>query len=209
MDVVILAASGLAREVISSRLRDITVVGLLDDDPGLLGTMIAGVEVFGAIDSAAARSEALLVCVGSGAGRRRIVERLRALGVEDARYATAIDASVHIPNSTLVGAGSVLLAGVVTTADIVIGRHVVVMPHVTITHDDRIDDFATFASGVSLGGGVHIQEAAYLGMNASVRPGLTVGEGATVGMGAVVVSDIPSTQTWAGVPAQPLRRPSS
>lgn len=209
MDVVLLAASGLAREVISSRLRDITVVGVLDDDPALLGTTLAGVEVLGDIDSAAGRTDALLVCVGSGTGRRRVVERLRAVGVTDARYATAIDASVHIPSSTVVGAGSILLAGVVTTADILIGRHVVVMPHVTLTHDDRIDDFATFAAGVSLGGGVHIREAAYLGMNASVRQGLTVGEGATIGMGAAVVSDIPSAQIWAGVPARPLNGSSA
>ena len=34
------------------------------------------------------------------------------------------------------------------------------MPSVTFTHDDDVADFATFAAGVSLGGGVRIGTAA-------------------------------------------------
>jgi len=34
------------------------------------------------------------------------------------------------------------------------------MPSVVFTHDDVIDDFATFGAGAHLGGHVHIEEAA-------------------------------------------------
>jgi serine acetyltransferase len=75
------------------------------------------------------------------------------------------------------------------------------MPGVTFTHDDVVADFATFAAGVSLGGGVRVGRAAYLGMNASVRERLTIGDRATIGMGAAVLADVPDGETWVGVPA--------
>ena len=86
----------------------------------------------------------------------------------------------------------------------IVGAHVVAMPNVVITHDCRVDDFATFAAGVALGGGVRVGRAAYLGMNSSVLPGRSIGAGATVGMGAVVLHDVPDHETWAGVPAHRL-----
>jgi acetyltransferase-like isoleucine patch superfamily enzyme len=78
------------------------------------------------------------------------------------------------------------------------------MPNVTMTHDCVVADFATLAAGVSLGGGVRVGRAAYLGMNAAVHPGVRIGAGAVVGMGAVVLTDVPDGETWAGVPARAL-----
>ncbi len=109
-----------------------------------------------------------------------------------------------VPDDCAVGRGSVVLAGTVLTTSVQIGRHVVVMPNVTLTHDDVVEDFATICAGVSLGGGVHVGEAAYVGMNAAVRENLSVGSGATLGMGAALLQDLPSLQTWAGVPAAPV-----
>jgi acetyltransferase-like isoleucine patch superfamily enzyme len=79
------------------------------------------------------------------------------------------------------------------------------MPHVTITHDDIIDDFVTIASGVCLGGHVHIGQAAYLGAGALIREGRSVGKYAMVGMGSVVLTDVPEKQVWIGMPARYLR----
>ena len=78
------------------------------------------------------------------------------------------------------------------------------MPGVTLTHDDVVEDFATLAAGVSLGGGVRIGRAAYLGMNSCVRERTRVGAGTRIGMGAAVLADVPDGETWAGVPARVL-----
>ena len=202
----LIAASGLSREVLPVvRESGRAVLGFLDDRHDELPRTIGGAPVLGGLDDVPLYPDAdLLVCVGSGAGRERVVERLSELGVDSSRYATVVDPSVRNPGACPVGVGSILLAGVVITADAVVGAHVVAMPHVTITHDCLVDDFATLAAGVALGGGVRVGRGAYLGMNASVRQGLSIGAGATVGMGAVVLTDIDDSGIWAGVPARPL-----
>lgn len=200
--VLLVGASGLAREVIAAGMTG--VVGVLDDNPELRGTEIGGVPIVGTLSDVLTRDEQLLVCVGPSSSRRSIIDRFTELGVTEDRYEVFVARSTRIGASSTVGAGSILLDGVVVTADARVGRHVVVMPNATITHDDTLEDCATLAAGVALGGSVRIGEAAYIGMNASVRQGISVGAHATVGMGAVVLQDVPPHETWAGVPARQL-----
>jgi sugar O-acyltransferase (sialic acid O-acetyltransferase NeuD family) len=206
-ELILIAASGLAREVLamvrSSGQYD--VVGVLDEDKEMAGVTIDGAPVLGTIDDAPSYTHAFfLVCLEQGRSREAVVERLSAMGMHEARYATAVDPSVQCPEGCRIGRGSILLRNVTLTASVTLGSHVVAMPAVTFTHDADVADFATFAAGVSLGGGVRIGRAAYLGMNSSVRERTSVGAYATVGMGAAVLSNIPDGETWAGVPAREI-----
>lgn len=206
-DLVLIGASGLAREVLAVVRESGThrAIGVFDDAPGRLGAHFDGVPVIGPIaELAGYRHADAVVCVGSGRSRESIVQWLAQTGVRGIRFATIVDPSVRNPGGCPVGAGSILLANVSITADAVVGEHVVVMPGCTITHDNVLDDYATLASGVSLGGGVRVGRGAYLGMNASVHPGVRVGIRATVGMAAAVLRDVPDNETWAGVPAHAL-----
>ncbi len=201
----LVAASGLAREVLQvvRSLGRHHVVGVLDDDPARRGSDLDGVPVLGGADDHARHPDAQLVlCAGSGAARRALARRM---GVDPTRYATVVAPSADLAADTTVGPGSVVLGGVVATASVRIGAHVVLMPHVVLTHDDVVGDFATLAAGAVLGGDVKVGETAYLGMASSVRQHVRVGAGATLGMGAVLLEDLPPHQTWAGVPARPLR----
>ena len=212
----LIGASGLAVEVAEcARRLGREVVGCLDDDPDRAGQILpGGVAVLGTTDAlhtlealSDREPSAIVVCVGHGSARRRVVERLAHWGVAADQYATVVDDRTVLPPGSTVGEGSVLLAGVVITAPVTIGAHVVVMPHVTVTHDDVIGDFVTLAAGASLGGGVNLCSGAYLGMNSSVHPRVTVGAGATLGMGAALLHDLPSGETWVGVPARPTASP--
>ncbi len=209
---VLVAASGLAREVLAALAEDpagFHVRGVLDDAPNLQGTTVGGVPVLGPCDAADEHPDArLLVCAGRGSSRSAVVDRLARLGVDADRYATFVHPSVSLPRTCTVGPGSVLLAGTVLTTDVRVGRHVVVMPNVTLTHDDVVSDFATLCAGVSLGGHVVVEPYAYLGMSSSVREHTTVGAGSVLGMGAVLLSDLPADQTWTGVPARPRQTTS-
>lgn len=207
MGLVLVAASGLAREALAVvRAADPRVrVAVLDDAPERWGTELDGVPVEGGLDLVREHpDDQVLVCAGRGVVRRALVHRLTALGVGPGRYARVVHPSVEVPAGCHVGVGSILLGQVVLTADVRVGNHVVAMPHVTLTHDDVVHEFATLCAGVSLGGDVEVRSGAYLGMNASVREGLVVGRDAVLGMGAALVEDLPAGETWAGVPARRL-----
>ncbi|QHC58459.1 NeuD/PglB/VioB family sugar acetyltransferase [Rathayibacter sp. VKM Ac-2760] len=203
-ELILVGASGLARETLALLAAGggHRAIAVVDDGAARWGTELSGVPVIGGLDAIAEHPRAeIAVCVGHGSGRARIVDRLRAAGVPDSRYARLVHSSIHVPDDCRIGAGSILLAGVVLTADVAIGRHVVAMPNVTLTHGDRIGSFATLCAGVTLGGGVRVGEEAYLGMGASVRERSRIGRRATLGMGAVLLRDQPAGETWVGVPA--------
>lgn len=206
---ILVAAGGLAREVIASQGTHgrYERILLVDDHPALWGQRVGGHTVVGGLDIVQQREDhEVLVCAGRGASRRSIVDRLTAMGVRPDRFATGIDPQVRVPAGCAVGAGSIVLAGAVLTSDVRVGRHSVVMPNATLTHDDHLDDYVTICAGVAMGGGVRVGPGAYVGMNASVRQGVVVGAGAVVGMGAAVLEDVPAGETWVGVPARRLRR---
>jgi sugar O-acyltransferase (sialic acid O-acetyltransferase NeuD family) len=206
-DLIILGASGLAREALAvvRETGSHTPIGVLDDAFGQIPPVFSGVPVLGRIANLDDHVRAdVLVCVGSGIARERIVQRLVQAGVRGVRFATVVDPSVRNPARCPIGDGSIVLANVSITADVTVGNHVVVMPNSTLTHDDVLENYATLASGVSLGGGVTVSRGAYIGMNAAILPGTRVGTRSVVGMGAAVLDDVPDGETWAGVPARPL-----
>jgi sugar O-acyltransferase (sialic acid O-acetyltransferase NeuD family) len=209
---VLVGAGGFGRETAEAiRVLDAgaggwQLLGYLDEDPARSGAMIEGVPVLGGTDLLRDLPDAsVAVCTGrpdNYFSRPRIV---RSLNLPAGRYATIVHPSSAVSASSQVGPGSILLAYTALTAAVTVGSHVAVMPHVTLTHDDIVEDFATLAAGVRLGGGVRIGRCAYVGSGALIREGCTVGAYALIGMGAVVTRDVPACEVWAGVPARRLR----
>lgn len=206
----IIGTGGFARETASAVRADSEgrwdIVGLLDDDPSRWGTVVAGSTVLGPSDAVADHPAAsVVVCTGNPrdyASRYRIVRRL---GLASQRYATIVHPSVSLGHGSHIGVGTVLLAQVVTTVDVTIGEHVACMPHVTLTHDDVIDDFATLASGVRVGGSAHIGTGSYIGAGAVLRESVTIGAWSLVGAGSLVLEDLPERCVAYGQPARPAR----
>jgi sugar O-acyltransferase (sialic acid O-acetyltransferase NeuD family) len=212
-DLVVIGAGGLGRETVEA-VRALNtagarwrLTGYLDDEPARHGTIIGGVSVLGGIAELDNMPDvSVVVCTSrpdNYVSRPRIVDML---GLPPERYATIIHPSASVSDTSQVGPGSVLLAQTVLTAAVTVGSHVVIMPHVILTHDDVIEDFATLASGVCLGGNVHVGRCAYVGAGALVREDRSVGSSALVGMGAIVTRDIPPQEVWAGVPARYIRK---
>ena len=212
----IVGGGGLARETLelvhaaNAAAPTWRVAGVLDDDPGMLGARVGGVEVIGPSQAVHDHPDALVaLCVASPGNPRGRLALAARLGIGPERCATLVHPTAVIPRSASLGAGSVLHAGVVLTADVTLGQHVVVMPAVVLTHDDQIGAGVTFGAGVRVAGGVTIEDAAYVGSGALLREHVVVGSGAVVGMGAVVTQAIPADEVWAGVPARRLRSMST
>ena len=212
-DLLLIGAGGFARET-AEAVRAVNLaqptwklLGFLDDDPQRRGALVDGLPVLAGIDAVHDHPEAqIVICTGrptNYVSRPRIAERL---GLDDARYATVIHPTATMGSTCRVGVGSVLLAHVDLTADAAIGRHVAVMPQVVLTHDARVEDYATLGSGVRVGGGCRVAQGAYIGAGVCIREGLTIGERAMIGMSAVVTCDVPPERLWYGAPARDMDR---
>ncbi|WP_055525421.1 acetyltransferase [Streptomyces graminilatus] len=204
----IIGAGGFARETAQAvrDAGDIELLGHLDDNAELHGTEVDGVPVLGGCDLVHDLPEArVVICVGNPrdyAARARLVRRF---GLPTDRYAAVIHPTASVSATSVVGPGSVLLAHCVLTAAVRVGAHVAVMPQTVLTHDDVVEDFATIASGVRLGGGARLEQGAYVGSGALVREGTVVGAWSLIGMGSAVLGDVPPGEVWVGSPARRLR----
>ncbi len=204
----IIGAGGFARETAQAvrDAGDIELLGHLDDNSALHGTEVEGVPVLGGCELVHDLPEArVVICVGNPrdyAARARLVRRL---GLSTERYATVIHPTASVSATSEVGPGSVLLAHCVLTAAVRVGAHVAVMPQAVLTHDDVVEDFATIASGVRLGGGARLERGAYVGSGALVREGTVIGAWSMIGMGSAVLGDVPPGEVWVGSPARRLR----
>ena len=202
---IIVCAGGFGRETAAAVLADgrWKLLGFADDDPARCGQTVEGVSVLGSPEAAirSAPEARVVVCQARPlrAHRSALVSRLQ---LASERYATIVHPTAWVAGSARLGPGTVVLAGVIATSTIEIGSHVAVMPGVVITHDDVVEDYATLAAGVRVGGGVRIGRGAYVGAGALLRDGITVGAGAVIGMGAVVTRSVPPGEIWFGTPAR-------
>lgn len=83
--------------------------------------------------------------------------------------------------------------------------------HSSISHDCKIGDYVTIATGARCNGNVYIEDHAYIGSGAVIKQGtpdkpLVIGKGAVVGMGAVVTKSVPPGVTVIGNPARLLEK---
>lgn len=208
----LVGAGGLGRETaaavraLNATRPSFDLVGFLDDDAVLAGVEIDGVPVVGTVSDVGRFPHASVVICTAGThdplSRSRIAHRL---ALPPSRYATVVHPAAVLAAGSELEPGCIVLASVVSTTPLRLGAHVVVMPAVVFTHDNHVEDFATFGAGVRLGGRVRVCEGAYVGAGALVRENTRIGRGAIVGMGAVVIRDVPDGETVVGVPARPIR----
>lgn len=133
--------------------------------------------------------------------------------------------SIRIGERSYVAGGVNLIA----RSDILIGNDVTIAWGVYIyTHDshsldwkerakDIVKQNAEFRAGNSIfiankdwtvvkTAPIHINDKAWIGMNAIILKGVTIGEGAIVGAGSVVTKDVPPWTVVAGNPARVVKK---
>jgi UDP-N-acetylglucosamine acyltransferase len=83
----------------------------------------------------------------------------------------------------------------VSTLSTKIGHRCYIMARTQVDHDCVLEPFVKTATGVTLGGSVHIEEHAYLGMNAVVHQGMRIGRACMIAMNGVVKAHVPPFTT--------------
>lgn len=220
-DLLVVGAGGMGRAIASLCAQDVdeagrrrwNVLGFIDEDTALHGSLVDGLPVLGclrAVDRYPTAQLVVSIChVDHHGARRRVVE---ALGLDDRRYATVVHSTAVIDPSCTVGRGAVVMPMVCALPGVSIGDHVIVRPQAMMAADVGLGDYSTIGAQVFLGRGVVVAEDGYVGAGVEVRERTRVGPSAVVGMGSLVLDDVPGHQIWAGRPPRylgpaPVERP--
>jgi sugar O-acyltransferase (sialic acid O-acetyltransferase NeuD family) len=174
---------------------------LADDNPALWGA-----EVFGLLVRSPERvllqgPRRVMVTIGDNTTRARILDRLRAQGYQWQGFAHP---RAVIAPSAKVDESAIVLANAVVNPGACVGAGSLINTASVVEHHCQLEAFVHLAPGALLGGGVKVQEGAFVGLGAKVLPNRTVGPWATVGAGSVVLRDVHPGATVAGCPARML-----
>ncbi|MCA1593409.1 MAG: acetyltransferase [Acidobacteria bacterium] len=181
------------------------LLGFVDDDKSLHGTVIDEVPVLGDFSwfEGVDRSEVAVICAsGFSQARRVMVERASAIGLS---FANAISPLVSLSPNAKVGQGVVMCQNSLACRGSVIEDHALVNLGAIISHDTQVGRYATLNPGVNLAGNVTVGEGSYLGIGCSVIQGISIGRWTIVGAGAAVIRDLPDNVTAVGVPARIIK----
>lgn len=194
-------AAQLIRALHRSAPAEWSFVGFIDDFASLSQT-IHGSPVYRLSDAASEHPRAFVtIAVGDPILRAELERRAISAGL---RPISLVHPTAEVGENIQLGTGVYIGHGAILTCDLQLGRQVQVNVGCVVHHDCVIGDFVTLSPRVTLLGAVRVGRDVFLGAGALIRQGVSIGDRATIGMGAVVLRDVPSGETWVGVPATAL-----
>jgi acetyltransferase EpsM len=209
--VLLLGGSGHARVVADAiaSLGEASILGFVADREERAS---AAYPVLGADDELPALHKAhgpfdLMLAIGSGELRRRIVDKIAAMRLP-IDYMTVVHPRANLAGAVRLGAGTFVAIGATLGVNAACGRHVLINTNASVDHDCVLGDYVSIAPNAALGGSVVVGEAAMVGIGATVIQGIRIGAGAMVAAGAVVIRDVPDGALVMGVPAREVPWPA-
>jgi sugar O-acyltransferase (sialic acid O-acetyltransferase NeuD family) len=219
-DIVVYGVGGTSRdlleclEAINEDRRQWNILGFVDDNAALAGTAVFEYPVLG---TAAILTQPIYrqcrIAIGVANDRDLLVRRrirqaldaMRFMSVD--RLPVIIHPTAAVSRRSRLGAGSVMFSGSFCSGNCSVGMHTLVLQGAVISHDSRLGDYVTLCADVAMGGGVQIEDGAFVGLGAVVYPNVRIGQASRVGLGSVVLRDVADGDTVSGSPARRHERP--
>ena len=200
--------TGLYMAGTARRTGTLKVVGFLDDDPAKQGRTFCGHPVLGGLGAWSDLPEHCLFLSSLYGDRKtpQYHDLVRALGIPEERWALVIDPGAVVYEEVVLGRGTFIGPGCVVGPMVRLGRWCALIGNVYLGHHTALHEYVLCANSVSLAGAVTVEDACFIGANATVRQHTRIGPGAVVGMASAVVRDVGPGETVAGNPARPLAK---
>jgi len=209
MDLIIVGAGGLGREVYSWLSQEIKekpnykIKGFIDDNPKSLDEFDYPVKVISTIsDYYPNPDEKLVLSILNPETKKRIVKSLFQRGAE---FYKLIHPTSIIGTNVKIGKGCIICPNCILTNDIKIGDFVFINTSSTIGHDTIIGDFTSINGKVEITGKVKVGSCCSFGVGAKVIPERVIGDNVVVGAGSVVIRNFGNNITIFGNPAKKVK----
>ncbi|MDA1804008.1 acetyltransferase [Bacillus cereus group sp. BY32LC] len=206
-DLVVIGSGGFSKQVIEiiEQLNLINpeykLLGIVDDNKGLVGTEVLGYEVIGDTDYIKQLSKQQkihgVIAIADGEIREHISRKLN-----DVQWVNLIHPSAVVSNYTKLGEGNIICAGVVINPECKMGNHSHINIGSTLGHDVLMLDYVTVMPGSKVSGNVNLKSKSMVGTGATIIQGLTIEENVVLGAGTVVTKNTKPNYLYVGVPAK-------
>jgi len=210
-NIVLYGAGGFAREIASmielnnrfGRGTRYHLLGyIVDEEYFKEGEIVNGYPVLGTEEWLLARKDKVVCTCAIGENtkaRKEIQERLESKGVT---FETLIASDVYVPDTTTIGAGTVIMGGNLLSVNMTIGKGVVLNARTTLGHDVSIGDYSCIMSSCNISGNVNIGSCAHIGGAAYIIPHRKIGNNSLVAAGSVVFTNVKDGTKVLGNPAK-------
>lgn len=207
MDLVIIGASGLAREVYDlaiacySKSSDFNVKGFIGNDP-----IDVNIEKYppylGLIENYEVCENDVFFCaIGSPRIKKKCVNQILERG---GCFINIIPDSVYVSPLAKIGKGVCIKFGTVISPDAEIGDFTFIQSNCVIGHDVKIGAYCQINSFCFFAGNSKVEDMATINAGARIVQNVKVGENATVGVGSIVLRNVKPNTIVFGNPAKKI-----
>ena len=207
MNLVIMGASGLAREVFDlanicyGSNPDFKIKGFLSDGPSQIESM-GYPKVLGTIsDYKVVEGDVFFCAIGNVKDRKKTVENILSKG---GKFINLIHPTAIISPSAKIGIGVAIKAFCSMASDITIGDFTYIQSSVILGHDVQIGRYCQVNSFAFFAGYANVGDLCTISAGAKLVQKTVVEEEAVVGIGSVVLNRVRKGTTVFGVPAKRL-----
>lgn len=172
-------------------------ITLCDDNPALLGKIIAGYTVMQTIVPLSDINGNVHIAIGNNLIRKKLYQAL-----SQTSLLTIIHPNAVISPRAHVAGGCFIAAQAILAPECTIHEGCIINHAAIIDHEVSIGAYSHVAPNSTLGGNVKIGSGVLIGAGATILPGIQIGDGVTIGAGSVVTRDVAKNSIIKGVPAK-------
>ena len=209
-DIVVIGSGGFSKQVIeiieliNLRKREYSLIGVIDDNKGLLGNYVLGYKVIGDTDYlkeiSCKKKIYGVIAIAEGKIRSLIEKKL-----EKVSWTNLVHPNAIVSRYVDMGVGNIICGGVVINPNLELGNHCHINIGSTLGHDVTMCDYVTVMPGCRISGNVTLQNKASVGTGSTIIQGLTIKQDVILGAGSVTVKETKPGKVYVGVPADEIK----
>lgn len=207
MNLVIIGASGLAREVFDlahicyAHNPKFSVKGFLSDSPSDISELGYPSVLSSVYNYQVEPNDVFFCAIGNVKDRKKTVEIIQSKGGE---FINLIHPKAVISPSAKIGIGVAIKAYSSLASDTYVGDFTYLQSSVILGHDVKIGKFCHLNSFSFLAGWVTVDDQVVINAGAKILQFKKIGHNATIGMGSVVIRNVKVGTTVFGNPAKKI-----